>query len=613
MGWWPMVTSRWTCSSGSTTDVPRRLLARLGGRVALVVGKGGLGKSTTAGGIALALADDGVATHLLSTDPAHSLGDLFDQPLTEGTTPSRCAEPLMLEELDGTAVARDRLSVLEPALRELIERGTYLDERDAESLLAGVLPGLDEVGAAIRIAALADGGRRLIVDTAPTGHTLRLLDVPRTVESWVRVFRAMAAKSDAVASALLGGAVRMPAEAELDRLETEMAQFDAVIREAAFVVMTGAGDPVVGETGRLLGALESRGLHVAATAAIHRPGARADVILPAMPDLSGCDRLRAWLGALRPEPAPAAVPAPDAGPERPPYSGPALPAGFPDPPWLVLSGKGGVGKTTCSAALAVGLAERGPVTLAGVDPAGSLADVIPDPPAGLTVRQLEPERELDRFRDAYRAEIERAFDATGLGRSAHLDREVADSLWGLAPPGIDEVVAVTRLADDGELEGRLVLDTAPTGHFLRLLAMPDLALDWVHRLMRILLRYGAVGGLDAPAGPLIRLAKRLRALSERLADPSRTAIILVTLEEPLVRAETRRLALRLRERGLEPAALIVNRVTGPPAGAGRDAALQDAAPDPQVPGVTVFTAPEVARPVGARALRELAGRWSAAP
>jgi arsenite/tail-anchored protein-transporting ATPase len=163
-------------------------------------------------------------------------------------------------------------------------------------------------------------------------------------------------------------------------------------------------------------------------------------------------------------------------------------------------------------------------------------------------------------------------------------------------------VAVGRLAAETPEGTRLILDTAPTGHFLRLMAMPELALDWTHRIMRILLKYRAVGGLDAPAGPLIRLAKRFRALRERLADPSRTAIVVVTLEEALVLAETRRLVQRLDGMGLSAAALLVNR-----------AHLGEAGPVGDLPDLPTFRAPVVREPVGADALRAFARAWEPTP
>ncbi|HUE76850.1 MAG TPA: ArsA-related P-loop ATPase [Longimicrobiales bacterium] len=560
-----------------------RLLDRLERRITFVVGKGGVGKTTTAGGVALALADLGDPVRLLSTDPAHSLADLFGvDPGITGASP--CTDRLLLEELDGGAYARTRFEALEPALRELIERGTYLDVEDAESLLAGTVPGLDEIGAALRIEALAREGGRLVVDTAPTGHTLRLLDAPAVLEGWVRVFEAMAEKADAVASALVGEAVRFPGERALAELVRDAHGFTDAVRGADFVVVTGPGGVVRAETDRLGRSLAERGCCVAATVAVERPGAEADVLLPFRPGLSGCAALRAWIAGERPASGPSVAPRRDARDARPDI------LEVLDRDLIVFAGKGGVGKTTSAAAAALVLARRGPVLLTGADPAGSLHDVLPDPPPGVEVRELDAERELERFQTSYREEVERAFAAVGLESGARLDRHVVESLWGLAPPGLDEIVAVARLAEEeasegdgaGEADGagvrrRVVLDTAPTGHFLRLVGMPALTRDWLHRLMRILLKYRALGGLDAPAGPLLRFARRMRALQERLSDPSRTAIILVTLDEPIVRAETRRLRNALRGLGLAPAAILLNRRVAPePVGAERLRVVPDA-------------------------------------
>jgi arsenite/tail-anchored protein-transporting ATPase len=578
------------------------LLERLGRPTTFVVGKGGVGKTTTAGALALALADSGLDTHLLSTDPAHSLGDLFQQPLGRDPAPSHCTGRLVLEELDAEGLAGARLESLRPALLEVIDGGTYLDVEDAESLLGASLPGLDEIGAALRVVTLGAEGARLVVDTAPTGHTLRMLDSESTVDGWLHVFRAMADKADTVASALVGRPVRLRAETELQRLAEDMAAFSHALEEADFLVVTAPGVVVRAETERLVRELQGRGLRVAGTVAMARPGADADVLLPLRSGLQGCEALREWWLAadsgrgggrgLRPTAAPAA-----GARSRPVRLDPALDRGL-----VVFAGKGGVGKTTCASALAVRFAEEGPVVLMGADPAGSLADVVAGTVPDLAVWEADAEAALARLEDRYRDEVEEVFAAAGLDRAAAMDRAIIESLWNAAPPGIDEVMAIVRLAEDVPEGSRIVLDTAPTGHFLRLVAMPDVALDWTHKVMRILLKYRAVGGLDAPAGPLIRLAKRFRALRERLADPSRTAIIVVTLEEPLVQAETGRLIETLRHQGLPLAAVVVNHAGDHPIPRSGDGSGP-------AHGVPTFRAPTVPEPTGPDALRAFARAW----
>ncbi len=111
-------------------------------------------------------------------------------------------------------------------------------------------------------------------------------------------------------------------------------------------------------------------------------------------------------------------------------------------------------------------------------------------------------------------------------------------LLALAPPGVDELFALSVLGDalaDGRF-ARIVVDPAPTGHLLRLLEMPAIALDWTHRLMRLMLKYRDVVGLGDAAAELLDFAKRTRALDGLLHDRERAGVMLVTLDEPVVRA-----------------------------------------------------------------------------
>jgi arsenite-transporting ATPase len=135
----------------------------------------------------------------------------------------------------------------------------------------------------------------------------------------------------------------------------------------------------------------------------------------------------------------------------------------------------------------------------------------------------------------------------------------------LAPPGVDELMA---LGDVVDLLGEraynvLVLDTAPTGHLLRLLEMPETALRWAHELLRLLLRYREVVGLGKTAERLLRFSRATRELRERLADPAHTALLVVALPEALSVPETERLLARATTLEMVPAALLVNRLLTP--------------------------------------------------
>jgi arsenite-transporting ATPase len=269
-----------------------------------------------------------------------------------------------------------------------------------------------------------------------------------------------------------------------------------------------------------------------------------------------------------------------------------------------------VGKSTCAAAAALVLAESTSVTLLGTDPAGSIEDVLGSaledgearPEERLMVRQVRAAEEFASLTERYRESVERAFEALGLERSAALDRRVLESLLGLAPPGLDEAFAVAALLDDvgGLGEGRrVVVDTAPTGHFLRLLAMPELALAWTHQLLRLLLKYRNALGLDAFAERLLDFAKQLRELKLTLSDPERSAAIVVTQPGPLVAAESRRLFARVRGADLRVGAVIANR--GDASASGLDVP----------PDTRLLAAPSLEQsPVGPAALRAFARSWS---
>src|SRR5688572_6369787 len=239
-----------------------QLLARVPTRFVFVVGKGGVGKTTTAGAIALALADDNQSTRLISTDPAHSISDLFNR--------ENCSSNLTLEEFDARTYADRFFAELRAPLIELIERGTYLDAADAASFLDLSIPGIDEVMGALRLVELYESdARRVVVDTAPTGHTIRLLETAAIIDSWVDAGRAMAEKASVVSAALVGQAVPLRAVPLLDEWRSAARRFNTeVVGKSSAIVVTRAGGVVQAETTRLIGELEKHGLHVGATLSV---------------------------------------------------------------------------------------------------------------------------------------------------------------------------------------------------------------------------------------------------------------------------------------------------------------------------------------------------------
>ena len=578
----------------------------LNDRILLVVGKGGTGKTTAACAIALAAADRGEAVHLISTDPAHSLADVLEK--ADGRrdgAPVRCSPNLTTEAFDARAYAQSLFEPARQSLAMLVEQGSWLDSRDAESILDLSLPGVDEVMAALRIAELSEKHTgRIVVDTAPTGHTLRLLDAAAVFGGWIGTLQAMAEKSRAVATAFAGGPVRLPAEAVIEEWQARLHGFERALAGAGFVVVTRDEPVVEAETERLLAELRRRALAyrlTIVTAPAHSQDGRVAVAWLDRP--RGCDGLRNWWSALGDAPV---APRPAAVSTARPQSQAVRDWIANAPPLLLFAGKGGVGKTTCAASVALLSAQSSPTRLVSTDPAGSLQDVlgvpVGDTPTelhGVTAVQVDAAADFNRLRAEYREAVDRIFEQFGLGGAAALDQHVLESLWDMAPPGLDEIMAISRLMDAAAPGTRVVADTAPTGHFLSLLAVPGIGLGWTHAFLRMLLKYRAATVLEDASRKILEFSRRLRTFRDALTDPARTGAVLVALNDSVVWNETRRLHESLVLANIPVAALIVNRAD---AGLARDL-------PPLNPMPRVIRAPIHAMPAGPDRLLEFVTGW----
>jgi arsenite-transporting ATPase len=158
-----------------------------------------------AAALAARSAAQGIRTLVLSTDPAGALADVLGTPLTGEPTPVPARASLFAMQLDAPAARDAFVARWGDTLTTIVDRGTYLDRDDVQGLVDAALPGIDETMAVLALADLAERSewKRVVLDTAPTGHTLRLLALPDAFRALVKLLDTMQAKHRFMVSALL--------------------------------------------------------------------------------------------------------------------------------------------------------------------------------------------------------------------------------------------------------------------------------------------------------------------------------------------------------------------------------------------------------------------------
>jgi arsenite-transporting ATPase len=587
-------------------------------RASLIVGKGGVGKTTCAVALAASFARRGEKTLIVSTDPAAALADVIGAPVSTSESPVARESNLDARQLSAAQLRGDFLTRWRDTIAEIVDRGTYLDRADVAGLVDAALPGVDEIFALLALAdLLADrSGKysRIVVDTAPTGHTLRLLALPETFSALLSMLDLMQDKHRFMVRALTHRYRRDRADDFLDRMRSRIDTLRAGLadNQSVAAVVVARAEPVVeAETRRYIDNLSALHIHIAAVV-VNAVSAKPTTWLDDDPTLP-----RLWIPRAATPPhgiqpiLDAFNAATTAAPRKAPHATRHATNVRAESPLLetrtltIVGGKGGVGKSTVACAIAIAAADHGdgPVLLVSTDPAPSIADALDDSGAawahadvehqvpevaGLVVRQMDATAAFTRLRDEYRERIDALFDAlVGRGLDVQHDRAIVRDLLALAPPGIDELFALTLLGDAlaEQRFSRIIVDPAPTGHLLRLLEMPALALDWSHRLMRLMLKYRDVVGLGETAQELLDFAKRTRALDALIHDRTQCGLVIVALDEPIVRAETERLSAAVQSYGVDVIGLVWNRVDRPPAPlpasvAGRQVLAQETSPPP---------------------------------
>ncbi len=558
-------------------------------------GKGGVGKTTLAAATALHWAGQDAQKKILiaSTDPAHSLGDSLNQSIGDTITPVAQMPNLFALEFDSASRLEKFRQKYDVVMKKILDRGTYFDLEDIAQFFDLSLPGLDELMAVIEIAGIVRDREYdlVILDTAPTGHTLRMLSLPHLMEHWIEVLDLMLAKHRYMVSTF-GKYHLDDTDAFLNLMRANLAQLETVLRDpiaTAFVPVMIPETMCIEETGRLMDGLKALHIRVA-TILVNR------VVMPSVcqfcaeryreqgiylaeiqrkfpslqmlkiPLLSHEARGQADLldiGRMLRGEAPGFLPGfePAAGSsialQHPSLPGTLLPTRL-----ILFGGKGGVGKTTIATATAIFLASTlpGKTLLFSTDPAHSLSDSLAQQ-IGNKVTQVNGVPQLfaiemnstdllDDFNRTYVEEMDEVFNSFLSGTfSIEFDRQVMAELVSLTPPGLDELMALMKIMefiDTGQFD-HYVLDLAPTGHALRFLETPIIVRQWFITFFKLLLKYQGIASLHKAAELLRQESKQLRKVQQYLLDPGQCQFVTVTIAEAMAVLETKRLLKRLAE------------------------------------------------------------------
>lgn len=610
-------------------------------RLIIFSGKGGVGKTTSSAATAIYLARRHPDSKIVvaSSDPAHSVADSLDCPVNGAITQVKGVANLWAIELDAAALLKKFQRKHRSSIQTLKTMSYSSDQADLRDFFSFTLPGMEDMALLLEIGRLLKGGYAfdcVILDTAPTGHTLRLLSLPGQVSKWIELFRASVAGfrwfSGALASQQLfhttspGNISRRPRGSVrrfLEDLSKDLARLEHILADTEateFVPVTIAEEMSIAETGRLVRAVNTAGIPVrnmivnrvqqdsgCAFCAgrsreqagylqeIHEKfGAYNLIRMPLLPhEVRGVDALSeyaAWF--VRQEDlqdrsavaVPREVQAPTALSIRD-----GVTEGLRLPPALesvVFCGKGGVGKTTSSAATALSMAEGDPdrkILIVSLDPAHSLADsfacpigdgLTPIPCNGrLYAMEIDGAKLYRELKRDYEQHMERAFRkikssgryAWGREAKLNIDHKLMQGFVDAYPPGVEDALALERISAvlaGGEYD-ICVIDTAPTGHLVKLLQTPQLVIDWLKSASRAMMKYQREHSLDDIEQfneRIFATFASIRRMQAVLTHPGKGAFVAVTIAEAMGVLETEDLLREIGKLGMPVGNVIVNMV-----------------------------------------------------
>jgi arsenite-transporting ATPase len=516
-------------------------------------GKGGVGKTSLACATAVTLADRGRKVLLVSTDPASNLDEVLGTTLGHQPTPIPGVPNLWAMNIDPEAAAREyRERMVGPYRGVLPDAAVASMEEQFSGSCTVEIAAFDEFARLLGDGNATAAFEHVIFDTAPTGHTLRLLSLPSAWDGYLA--------SNTTGTSCLGPLAGLQAQQQLYH-NTVLALADPAT--TTLVLVSRPDAPALGEaerTSQELSALGVANQHLVVngvfvatdredpvavtierrsrTALDQIPAGLAHLPRTTVPlaprSLLGADALRAFIEG---KPAPSLAHVSQTAGDLPSLAELVDALESNGRGVIMTMGKGGVGKTTIAAAVAVALAERGhPVRLTTTDPAAHVAAAINGTLPNLKVSRIDPRAETA----AYTAEV------MGTAGAALDEKGKALLEEDLRSPCTEEIAVFRAFAQAvaGGEDGFVVLDTAPTGHTILLL---DAALAYHREVTR-----------QASGMP-----ESVEMLLPRLRDPDFTRVLIVTLPEATPVHEAAGLQQDLVRAGIQPLAWVINQSLTP--------------------------------------------------
>lgn len=513
-------------------------------------GKGGVGKTSLACASAVALCEEGKRVLLVSTDPASNVGQVFGTEIGNQITVITAVHGLSALEIDPQAAAQAyRERIVGPVRGKLPESVVRSIEEQLSGACTTEIAAFDEFTALLTDPELVSQYDHIVFDTAPTGHTIRLLQLPGAWSEFLEQGKgdasclgplaglekqrsqyadAVAALSDTQRTRLiLVARAQASTLREVARTHDELAAIGLVNQQLVINGIFPADDVADDPLAHAVWQREQRALQTMPAQLAALP---ADHVPLLATNLVGIDSLRQLLAgcALASESTTASL----VSESHPSLSALVDELAADEHGLIMLMGKGGVGKTTLAAAVAVALAQRGlPVHLTTSDPAAHLSETLAGELPTLEVSRIDPLVETARYRAQVLATKGASLDEQG---RALLEED-------LRSPCTEEIAvfqAFSRIIRDAG-KRFVVMDTAPTGHTL-------LLLDATGAYHREIARQMGGKGLHFTT-PMMQLQ-----------DPKQTKVMIVTLPEPTPVQEAANLQADLRRAGIEPWAWIVN-------------------------------------------------------